>query len=101
MFNDINQHAQEIYVIDGIVRWKSSKRVPFNDMLVKLHKNGNILKKEVTKSNLVREKEQSTFLAKYCKNYKGPSQEERFEARAAFGSDVELVNVITGHKWST
>ena len=43
MFNDINQHAQEIYVIDGIVRWKSSKRVPFNDMLVKLHKNGNIL----------------------------------------------------------
>jgi hypothetical protein len=101
MFNNIEKHAEQIYVINGVVRWKSSKRVPFNDMLEQLYKNGKILKKEIAKSNLVREKEQSTFLESYCKNYKGPSDEERFEARAAFGSGVELVNVITGDKWTT
>ena len=101
MFNDINKDADNIYVINGVVRWKSSNQVPFDDMLTKLFENGNILRTEVTKSNLVREKEQIAFLESYRKNYKGPSDEERFEARAAFGSGVELVNIITGDKWTT
>jgi hypothetical protein len=41
------------------------------------------------------------FLANYRKNYTGPSDEERFEARAALGPGHEIINVITGHKWRT
>jgi hypothetical protein len=37
----------------------------------------------------------------YASNYNGPSDEERYEARAAMGEGVEMVNVITGHKWRT
>jgi hypothetical protein len=101
MINNIEKHSKEIYVTNGVVRWKSNDQVPFDDMLTKLFENGNILKQEVTKSNLIRQKEQTAFLESYRKNYNGPSDEERFEARAAFGSGVELVNVITGDKWTT
>lgn len=40
-------------------------------------------------------------LRHYRENYKGPSAEQRAEARAAHGPGVTLVDIITGHKWTT
>ena len=37
----------------------------------------------------------------YRANYRGPSAEDRAEARAAHGRGVKLVNVITGTTWTT
>ena len=48
-----------------------------------------------------REREMDEFLAEYRANYTGPSDEERVEARAAMGPGVEMVNAITGHRWTT
>jgi hypothetical protein len=36
----------------------------------------------------------------YRKNYKGPSQEDMFEMRAAFGPGAQVVNVLTGHRYT-
>lgn len=42
------------------------------------------------------------FLSDYRKaRASGPSDEERCEARAAFGPGVELVDVVTGRRWTT
>lgn len=43
-----------------------------------------------------RDKETNEFLEAYRKNYKGPSEEEKAEMRAAFGEGAEIVDVITG-----
>ena len=34
----------------------------------------------------------------YRRNYTGPSEEELFEMRAAFGTDTTVVDVLTGKK---
>ena len=43
-----------------------------------------------------REARTAAFLENYAKNYKGPSEEEKAEMRAAFGAGATVVNVITG-----
>lgn len=43
-----------------------------------------------------REAQMDEFLENYRRNYKGPSEEELAEMRAAFGPDTTVVNAITG-----
>lgn len=43
-----------------------------------------------------RDKQTNEFVEEYRKNYKGPSEEEKAEMRAAFGEGAEIVDVITG-----
>ena len=45
-----------------------------------------------------REAQTAAFLENYRKNYKGPSEEEKAEMRAAFGTGSTVVNVITGER---
>ena len=40
-------------------------------------------------------------ISEYKRNQTGPSAEEMFEMRAAFGPDVEVVDVISGRKVTT
>lgn len=84
---------------DGVIRWNSNDRVPPSEVVAVAVKIG--LPVDEAKSTAARNAEQAAFLAEYRANYKGPSAEERFEARAAFGPGHELVNIITGHKWRT
>lgn len=44
------------------------------------------------------EKHINDILESYRENYKGPSEEEMYEMRAAFGEGTEVVNMITGTK---
>lgn len=82
-----------------VVRWNSNDRVPFDDMLQDFVTMGWISYLIRSNSNDTRKAEDRAFLENYRANYKGPSDEERFEARAAFGAGAEVVNVITGTKW--
>jgi hypothetical protein len=43
----------------------------------------------------------AAFAAAYRQNDKGPSDEQRVEARAAHGPGVTLANVVTGRRWTT
>jgi hypothetical protein len=82
---------------DGVVRWASNGSVVPDEVLA-----SNGLPEMVRKaSKIVKDLELKMFLEDYRAKYKGPSVEERAEARAAHGPGVPLVNVITGLKWVT
>lgn len=83
----------------GVVRWNSNNQVPPEDVLELWAHVGKPFNLEASKA--ARSADLDRFLAEYRARYKGPSPEERAEARAAFGPGVELVNVITGHRWRT
>ncbi len=42
------------------------------------------------------DEENKKVIAEYRKNYKGPSEEEMFEMRAAFGAGATIVDIFTG-----
>lgn len=87
--------ANNTYTIDGVVFWNSSKRpVPMD-----VYKDAGLTPSPQQKAGC--DKATDEFLADYRKNYKGPSEEEMMEARAAFGPGVRLVNVVTGKGWTT
>lgn len=81
------------------VRWKSNDRVPFDDMLEGFQALGWITHQERMNSIRARKIDTEKFLAEYRKNYRGPSEEERAEARAALGAGTKITNVITGHTY--
>ena len=82
------------------VRWNSNNRVPFDDMLEAFQQLGWITQQERDNSRDARDADTARFLADYRKNYRGPSEEELSEARAAFGEGATVVNVITGHRYT-
>lgn len=83
-----------------VVRWNSNDRIPFGDMLAEFAHAGWISVQTVENSLAQRRIEDRRAIEAYRKNYRGPSQEERFEARAAFGSGARVVNVLTGHEYT-
>ena len=50
----------------------------------------------IEETRRAREAQTAAFLESYARNYKGPSEEEKAEMRAAFGAGTTVVNVITG-----
>ena len=83
-----------------VVRWLSNDRIPFGDMLAEFARAGWISVQTVENSLAQRRIEDRRAIEAYRKNYRGPSQEEMFEARAAFGSGARVVNVLTGHEYT-
>jgi hypothetical protein len=83
---------------NGILCWKSNGQVPFDDMLQDFQNLG--IRFDMEKTKKFREKQVSKSIAAYKKSMENHqySDEELFEMRAAFGSDAEVVNVITGKK---
>lgn len=87
-------------VTDGIVRWNSNNNVPPTDVLELWQFMG--FNFDMEDSLVAQKADLQSFLTDYRANQPStPSAEERFEARAAFGSGVEIVNVITGSKFTT
>lgn len=80
----------------GVYRWKSNDRVPFDDML----ECWNLDEETLQKCKDARDADNAAFFAEYRERMKDyePSDEERFEMRAAFGEGAEVVNVITGKR---
>jgi len=83
-----------------VVRWNSNDRIPFGDMLAEFARAGWISVQTVENSLAQRKIEDRQSLEAYRQNYKGPSQEELFEMRAAFGAGARVVNAITGHEYT-
>ena len=83
---------------DGVVRWTSNNRVmPKDCREVLAHSVYRDLFNEEA-SRAAEEAETAAFLDSYRKSYKGPSEEEKAEMRAAFGTGATVVNVITGER---
>ena len=90
-------------IVDGVMRWDSNGNVvPKEWVDLAIHAG---LPADAEASDAVRDAEFAVFLAEYREMRKNrtPEQieEERFEARAAHGPGVELVNVLTGETFTT
>lgn len=82
---------------DGAAKWSSSGNYLPADVVEKLTFAGaDFFSAEATAAK--REAQTAAFLDSYRRNYKGPSEEEKAEMRAAFGEGATVVNVITGKK---
>jgi hypothetical protein len=82
---------------DGNFRWESNGRVVPDDVLAAARISPTIR----ARCKRARDAETAAFLAECRRNPRPPTDEERFEARAAFGPGVELMDVITGQRWTT
>jgi len=83
-----------------VVRWNSNDRIPFGDMLTEFANAGWITEQTVENSLAQRKIEDRKAIQAYVDNYRGPSEEEMFEARAAFGAGATVYNVFTGTSYS-
>jgi hypothetical protein len=91
--------------IGGICRWKSNDHVPFDDMLQSFVDASLLAEIVMEDSTIVRIADDQKFFAEYRESQANRTSEqiaeERFEARAAMGAGVEMINVISGEKWTT
>ena len=88
-------------IVNGVVRWKSNGRVPFADCLEDAIAGG-VAGIDLAACAAARDADTTAFLAEYRRNQPAePSAEERFEARAAFGEGVEVVDVLSGRRFRT
>ena len=98
----VAEHFNSATVVGNVVRWNSNNRVPFGDMLNDFRTLGLIDDVLVEASYKARVVDTDKFLAVYRKAQALRTDEqiaeERYEARAAHGPGVELVNVITGER---
>ena len=89
----------------GVVRWDSNDRVPFDDMLNDFRSLGLIDRADVLLSQDAREIDNEVFMAEYreAQRNRTPEQiaEDHYEARAAHGPGVKMVNVFTGEQYTT
>jgi len=96
------ENFDNAYLDNGVVRWKSNDRVPFEDMITDFAEAGFISSESIELSKEARSTETSAFLKEYAaaQAARTPEQiaEEQFEVRAAFGTGVEVVNVFTGER---
>lgn len=88
--------AGEITIDENGVARNCIGRVLMSDMLEKLAMATDKVSVEATTA--AREQEAEESLAKYRKNARPVSEEERREMQAAFGKGTAVVNVLTGEK---
>ena len=83
---------------DGVVRWTSNNRVMPKDCREILSHTAyrDLFSEEASRA--AENAETAAFLESYRKNYTGPSEEEKTEMRAAFGTGSTVVDVITGKR---
>ena len=100
--------AGEVHIQDGACGWLMADgefRPLMSDAMQELKDAGFVDETTVTRTSVAREIHTKKFLQEYTIAQKNRSaeqiREERFEARAAMGPGVEMVNIITGEKYTT
>lgn len=88
--------ADAIVEPDGAIKWVKSGNYLMDDFCEMLEYAGYPFSREATAKS--RDIQNSKFIEEYKKNYTGPSEEELFEMRAAFGDNGTVIGVITGNE---
>jgi hypothetical protein len=92
-------YATEATYTAGVMRWNSNGRVPPSENVAAAAAAGFPV--DVAACDAAREVDLAAFLAEYRRNPPPLTDEVLFEARAAHGPGVTLVNVITGRRFTT
>ena len=79
---------------DGAIRWTESGNYIPDDFCEMLEYAGFNFSREATRA--ARDAQTAKRIAEYRKSRRGMSEEEIFEARAAFGKGTTIVDIITG-----
>ena len=87
--------ADAIVEPEGAIKWVKSGNYLMDDFCEMLEYAGYPFSREATAKS--RDIQNSKFIEEYKKNYTGPSEEELFEMRAAFGDNGTVIGVITGN----
>ena len=100
--------AGEVHVQEGAVGWLMADgefRPLMSDAVAELKDAGLICATTVTRTAVARKLYTQKTLAEYTVAQKNRTaeliQEERWEARAAFGPGETIVNMITGERYTT
>ena len=101
-------NAGEVKTQDGACGWLMADgefRPLMSDAMQELKDAGLVDQQTVTRTSVARDIHTTAFLKEYTIAQKNRSaeqiREERWEARAAMGAGVEMVNVITGERYTT
>ena len=101
-------NAGEVKTQDGACGWLMADgefRPLMSDAMQELKAAGLVDQTTVTRTAVAREIHTTAFLKEYTIAQKNRSaeqiREERWEARAAMGPGVEMVNIITGETYTT
>ena len=83
---------------DGVVRWTSNNRVMPKDCREILSHTAyrDLFSEEASRA--AEDAETAASLESYRKNYTGPSEEEKAEMRAVFGTGTTVCDIITGER---
>lgn len=96
---------EQAYVSEGVVYWKSNDRSPFEDMLTDFMEAGFISQENVDLTVAAKKAQDRAAIAEYIAAQANRTEEqiaeERFEARAAMGEGVKMVNIFTGEEFWT
>jgi hypothetical protein len=100
--------AGEVHTQNGACGWLMADgefRPLMSDAMQELKDAGVVDQTTVTRTAVARDIHTKAFLEEYRVAQLNRSaeqiREERFEARAAMGPGVEMVNIITGEKYTT
>ena len=101
-------NAGEVKTQDGACGWLMADgefRPLMSDAMQELKDAGLVDTQTVTRTAVAREIHTKAFLEEYTIAQKNRTaeqiREERFEARAAMGPGVEMVNIFTGERYTT
>ena len=101
-------NAGEVKTQDGACGWLMADgefRPLMSDAMQELKDAGLVDQTTVTRTSVARDIHTTAFLKEYTIAQKNRSaeqiREERWEARAAMGPGVEMVNVVTGERYTT
>ena len=94
---------------DDLITWRCNNRTPFEDMLTRIFETWGWSDEHTARALRANKEARSAEAAKLIEQYRQaeanrtPEQiaEQRYEARAAMGPGVEMVNVITGERYTT
>ena len=100
--------AGEVHIQDGACGWLMADgefRPLMSDAMQELKDAGLVDQTTVTRTAVARDIHTTAFLKEYTIAQKNRSaeqiREERWEALAAMGPGVEMVNVVTGERYTT
>lgn len=87
----------DVYKEQGVLRWKSNRRVPPQDILEFWKHVGHRF--DIAKTTAAGKREYRAFMEQYTKNQtKQATQEQRNTMIGAFGKGETVIDVLTGRR---
>lgn len=97
----LDEKVSSVVVTDGVARWTTNDHCLFEDA-AEYYRDAHGLAIDLAAQVAAKRAEDRAAIAAYVANQPAtPSAEERYEAEAAFGPGVEVVDIFSGRTYTT